>query len=143
MRGNLQEWFVREREMDENRPAIYRPADVATALGKHRIGKAQEHFWAILLDSAHKVVRVITVSKGLVNKTLVHPREVFRPAIVANCVAIALAHNHPSGSLTPSQEDLDTTTRIVKAGEIIGIQVLDHVIVSRRGYLSLREAGKM
>lgn len=141
--GNLQEWFVQEREANESRPAICKPADVATALGKSRIGKVQEHFWILLLDSALKVVRVVTISKGLVDRTLVHPREVFRPAIVANCAAIIVAHNHPSGSLEPSQADLDTTNRLVKAGEIIGIQVLDHVIVSRCGYLSLTDAGKM
>ena len=98
-----------------------------------------EHFFSITLNGAHKVIDVHMVSKGLVNRTLVHPREVFRPAITDNAVAIVLAHNHPSGILEPSVEDLDVTRRIKEAGDLLGIKVLDHLIFSPTEYRSMAE----
>lgn len=101
--------------------------------------KDKEHFAIILLDGAHNVIRSEVISIGLVNKTIVHPREIFRPAIAANSSAIIIAHNHPSGSLDPSPEDIEVTKRLIAAGEIIGIEVLDHLIVSGDKYLSFVE----
>jgi DNA repair protein RadC len=101
----------------------------------------QEHFVAISLDGAGNVItsRVITI--GLLNHSLVHPRETFRGAIIDNAASIIIAHNHPSGSLEPSSQDISITTQLKEAGQIIGIQVIDHIIVSKNGFLSFRERG--
>jgi len=102
--------------------------------------KRQEHFIVLLLDGAHQVIgKPIAVTKGLVNRTMVHPREVFRPAITHNAVAVIVAHNHPSGVNEPSPEDLDITRLLIKAGNVMGIKVLDHFIVSKTGYISIRK----
>jgi DNA repair protein RadC len=103
--------------------------------------KDVECFVCVTLNGSHKVIGSYVVSQGLVNRTLVHPREVFRPAIMDNAAAIIIAHNHPSGSLEPSAEDKDVTMRMKRAGDIIGIKVLDHIIVapSLNGYFSFLE----
>jgi len=129
-------------EISEPAPVIRSAADAYSTLLKFR-NKKQEHFLAILLDSGHKVIKVATITKGLVNRTIVHPREVFRPAIAANACAVILAHNHPSGSLTPSNEDEEMKKRLNKAGEILGIPVLDNIIISRSGYYSYGSIAKM
>ena len=100
-----------------------------------------ECFVCITLNGSHKIIGTYIVSKGLVNQTIVHPREVFRPAIADNAVAVIIAHNHPSGNLEPSAEDKGTTRRIKEAGNILGIKVLDHLIVSPsvQGYFSFLE----
>ena len=92
--------------------------------------KDVECFVCVTLNSSNKVIGSYIVSQGLVNGSLVHPREVFRPAILDNSTAIIIAHNHPSGNLEPSLEDKDVTRRMKQAGEIIGIKVLDHLIVA-------------
>jgi len=100
----------------------------------------QENFIVITLDGSHKVIKAHLASQGLVDRCLVHPREVFRWALTDNATAIIVAHNHPSGILTPSIEDRDTTKRLKLAGDIIGVKVLDHVIVGNSvGYYSLLE----
>ena len=103
--------------------------------------KDVECFVCVTLNGSHKVIGSYVVSQGLVNRTLVHPREVFRPAILDNSTAVIIAHNHPSGNLEPSLEDKDVTRRMKQAGDIIGIKVLDHLIVSPslHGYFSFLE----
>lgn len=101
-----------------------------------------EHFFTITLNGAHQVIDVHVTTKGLVNRTLVHPREVFRPAIADNATAIIIAHNHPSGNLDPSMEDKDVTRRIKQAGDILGIKVLDHLIFSTNEYRSMLESNE-
>jgi len=103
----------------------------------------QEHFLVLTLDGAHQVVRCKIVSVGLVNRTVVHPREVFLPAIQDTATAVIVAHNHPSGSVEPSPEDRDITIRLAEAGQIIGIEVLDHLIITKRGFFSFLEHGLM
>lgn len=122
----------------ERTPALTGPSD-AFKLFSPWAGKKQEHFLVATLDGAHQVIDIHVVSQGLANKTMVHPREVFRPAILDSACAIIIAHNHPSGKLEPSPEDGAITTRLKDAGELIGIEILDHVIVSRKGAVSLRE----
>lgn len=102
-----------------------------------------EYFIAITLDGAHRVIKVREISKGILNRTVVHPREVFRPAIADGAAAIIVAHNHPSNQLEASAEDLNLTKRLVDAGDIIGITVLDHLILGRTDYISLCEKGQM
>jgi len=103
--------------------------------------KEVEYFLCVTLNGSHKVIGTHVVSQGLVNCSLVHPREVFRPAIMDNATSIIIAHNHPSGSLEPSGDDRDVTRRLRQAGELLGINVLDHLIVGPSvGYFSFLEA---
>jgi DNA repair protein RadC len=99
----------------------------------------KEHFIVMTLNGAHKTIDIHIISKGLVNRTLVHPREVFRPAIQDNATAIIIAHNHPSGNLEASVEDKDITKRIKQAGDLLGIRVLDHIIFTNESHLSMLE----
>jgi len=103
----------------------------------------QECFMVATLNGAHEVIETTVVALGLVNRILVHPREVYRKAVTDNAAAIIVGHNHPSGNLDPSVEDLDITRRIQDAGEVLGIPLLDHVIVSSQGYHSMVERGEM
>ncbi len=102
-----------------------------------------ERFLAILLDSRHCVLGERLISQGTLTASLVHPREVFRPALRASAAAIVVVHNHPSGDPAPSGEDREVTRRLEKAGRLIGVRVLDHVVVAERGYFSFRESGEM
>jgi len=109
-----------------------------------RYAKARtERFLVILLNGAHDIISVRIVTIGLLTRTLVHPREVFRPAIIAGSAAVILAHNHPSNHLDASTEDIEITHRLQDAGELLGIPVLDHVIISRSGFVSMMKQGLM
>ena len=114
------------------------PADCLPFLSPIRRAEC-ETFMIVTLDAAHQIIQSHIVTKGLVNKSLCHPREVFRPAIVQMAVSILLAHNHPSGICDPSSDDLITTRRLCDAGKLLGIKVLDHLIVTENGFLSLKE----
>lgn len=102
-----------------------------------------ERFFALLLDSRHCVIGERLISQGTLTASLVHPREVFLPAVRATAAAIVVVHNHPSGDPSPSAEDRVVTRRLDEAGRLLGIRVLDHVVVAERGYYSFREAGEM
>ena len=115
------------------------PEDLYKLL-RPRIGKQdREHFVAVLLSSRNTVIGIETISVGSLNASIVHPREVFKPAIIHSASAIVLAHNHPSGDVTPSEEDLAITRRLKEAGHLLGIDLVDHVIVGRTTYTSLKE----
>ena len=101
--------------------------------------KRQEHFIVINLNNKNVVLSTTVVSIGTVSETIVHPREIFRKAILDGASSIIIAHNHPSGVLTPSREDSDVTSRVVECGKLLGIKVLDHVIISKKSFLSMRE----
>lgn len=103
-------------------------------------GKSQEHFVCITLNGANELIERRIVTIGLLDRSLVHPREVFKDVMSDNAAAVIFAHNHPSGDLQPSDEDLKTQERLVDAAKILGIRVLDHVIVSKKGYFSFQEA---
>lgn len=103
----------------------------------------KEHFRAILLDVKNHVISVEEISVGTLNSSIVHPREVFKPAIRRSSASILLVHNHPSGDPTPSKEDIEITKRLVDAGMILGINVLDHIIIGNDSILSLRERNLM
>ena len=121
--------------------AIAGPADVYRRFHARLRDARHEHFLVVLLDGRHRVLREAAVSQGTLTASLVHPREVFRPALREAAAALILVHNHPSGDPTPSAEDREVTRRLVEAGEILGIPVVDHVVVAERGYVSLREQG--
>ena len=103
----------------------------------------QERFHALLLDSRHRVTREVLISQGTLTASLVHPREVFRHAVRQSAAALVLVHNHPSGDPAPSSEDRRVTERLLRAGEVLGIRVLDHVVVAEHGYYSFNEAGEL
>lgn len=130
-------------EVMENRPVkISSPSDCVPLLGKFR-NENVEHFAVVLLNGNHEVQKVETVSVGILNRAIIHPREVFKPAIINSSCSVILAHNHPSGNLEPSKEDRDITFRLKEAGEVLGIEVLDHIIVSIKGYFSFLEEGEL
>ena len=101
--------------------------------------EAQEVFGILILNTTHEIVAVHEISRGTLNASMVHPREVFKPAVLHNAAAIVCFHNHPSGEPKPSKEDIETTNRLVEAGKIMGIEVLDHIIVGDDKYTSLKE----
>ena len=131
--------IVSKRKKKDHAP-VTTPDDAYNLLKRYRNLK-QEQFIVITLNGAHNPISVSIVSIGLVNSTVVHPREVFIRAIQDNASAIIICHNHPSGSLEPSTEDNDITERMCEAGELIGIKVIDHIIFSKNGYASLRRDG--
>ena len=101
----------------------------------------KEHFVVFYLDTQNQKIRRDIISVGTLNASLIHPREVFEPAIQCSTAQIIIAHNHPSGIPDPSEEDIAVTKRLCEAGDILGIEILDHVVVARDGYVSLREQG--
>jgi DNA repair protein RadC len=120
------------------RSRITHPGD-AYPLIRHYADRMQEHFIRISLNGAHEVLSIGVVSIGLVNRTIVHPREVFADPIRERATAVLVAHNHPSGNLLPSREDRDITARLKEAGGILGIGLLDHLIFSQDGFYSFLE----
>lgn len=129
------------RRLPAKRRQISSPGDIYP-LVRHYATRMQEHFLSVCLNGAHEVLSVDVCSIGLVNRTLVHPREVFTEAIRQRATAVVVAHNHPSGNLDPSIEDQDVTRRLKQAGDLLGIKVLDHLIFGEEGYLSMLE-GKL
>ena len=117
------------------------PRDVHEIFGQKLQDLPVEEFHVAILDSQHRLERDVTVTRGLLNSSLVHPREVFREAIAENAAAIILIHNHPSGDPTPSPDDRITTEQLVQAGRVLDIPVQDHIIIGRGRYLSFAEAG--
>ncbi len=103
--------------------------------------QVRERFVVFWLNSANRVIGFEIITEGLLNSSLTHPREVFRGAIVATCASIIIAHNHPSGNLEPSAEDLSITNQIVSAGKLLGIPVHDHIIFTDESYTSFAEKG--
>jgi DNA repair protein RadC len=121
---------------------IRHPSDVLPLL-HHYADRPQEHFIVITLNGAHEVITVHVASVGLVNRTLVHPREVFSEAIRDRAVAVVCAHNHPSGKVHPSDEDQIVTRSLQEAGEILGIRLLDHIVFSGKDHFSFLEHDKL
>ena len=128
------------RVRNPGRPVISSPADVDGLLRGRIANLDRENFVAVLLNTKNEVIGFPTISVGTLSASLVHPREVFKPAIRASAASVVLAHNHPSGKVEPSREDRKITERLAGAAQIIDIEVLDHVILGD-GYFSMREHG--
>ena len=128
--------LVRSRR---ERPQIMEPRNAAELLIPQFGSKRVEHFGVLLLDTKHRVIRTSVVSVGSLDASVVHPREVFREATMVGAAALVLFHNHPSGDPAPSDDDVALTQRLVRAGELMGIHVIDHVIVAESRYHSMRE----
>ena len=129
---------VLDRGMGMDTP-ITSPADVLPEM-RHIRDLKKEHFLAIFLNARNQIIKTETISMGSLNASLVHPREVFAPAVGISAASVVLGHNHPSGDVTPSREDIELTRRMVQAGEIMGIEVLDSLIVASDKFLSMKEA---
>jgi DNA repair protein RadC len=119
---------------------IRHPRDIFNVV-RHFADRRQERFVCLSLNGAHQLLKVRTVTLGLVNRTIVHPREVFADPLLDRASAIAVAHNHPSGQIKPSPEDGDVTSQLVNSAKILGLRFLDHVIFTDIGYYSYRQAG--
>lgn len=119
--------------------SITKPELVADIFCK-KIGKESvEYFYVLLLDTKKNIISMELISKGTINSSIIHPREVFRQAIRKNADSIILVHNHPSEELIPSQDDIDTSRRLIKVGRLVGIEVLDHIIVAKDDFLSMKK----
>jgi DNA repair protein RadC len=127
---------------DRPKPVISNPESAANLVREEMRCFREEHFRVLCLDTRNQVLSQRDVSIGTLNASLVHPREVFREAIASSAAAVIVMHNHPSGDPTPSKEDLALTTRLVEAGALLGIPVLDHLIIGER-HVSLKERGLM
>ena len=119
---------------------ITRPVEVLPLI-RHYADRKQEHFISVSLNGANEVTAVRVVTIGLVNKSQVHPREVFSDLITERAAGLIIAHNHPSGDLTPSREDREVTVRLREAGSILGIPLMDHIIFHSKEYYSFAEHG--
>jgi DNA repair protein RadC len=125
------------------RPRLASPRQIGAFLVPQYGAAAVERFGIVMLDTKQRLLGVALISSGSLDATVVHPREVFRTAAAAAAAAIVLFHNHPSGDPTPSQDDVVLTTRMVDAGDIMGIPVVDHVILADERYFSMVEAGRL
>ena len=126
-----------------DRPQVTTPEEAAALLMPRYGDRSQENFGLLALDTKNRVLKEAVVSVGTLDGAIVHPREVFRPAILANAAAVILFHNHPSGDPTPPGDDARITERLRRAGETLGLEVLDHVVVARNRFLSMRRQGLM
>jgi DNA repair protein RadC len=129
------------RDTRSNGGTIKTPRDIARLFIDEMMHYDREHFKAALLNTKNQLLKVVTVSIGSLNASIVHPREILKPAISTSAASIILVHNHPTGDPTPSKEDIDFTNRFAKCGELIGIELLDHVIIGAGTYRSLKEGG--
>ena len=127
----------------DDRVQLVTPRQAAAYLLPQFGGLPVEQFGVVLLDTKHRVLRTMILSMGTVDRSVVHPRDVFREAVAASATAVVLFHNHPSGDPAPSPDDIILTRRLVEAGEVMGITVVDHVILGDTAYYSSREAGTL
>jgi DNA repair protein RadC len=123
---------------ERQKPMVKSPEDVVKIVKSQLKGKKKEHFLVLCLDTRNRVINCKPVSMGSLDTSIVHPREAFKEAVSSCAASVIFVHNHPSGDPEPSKEDVELTKRLVKAGEIIGIDVLDHIVVCDRSYLSLK-----
>ncbi|MBZ4687283.1 MAG: repair protein RadC [Clostridia bacterium] len=126
---------------EEARPKISCPEDVANLLLEEMRHLDREHFRCLSLNTKNYLLAIDSISIGSLNSSIVHPREVFKKAVIRSAAGVILVHNHPSGDPTPSGEDISVTKRLVHAGETLGIDVLDHLIIGDKRYISLKEKG--
>ena len=139
--------IAKELQSHKESPVLDNPETVAELLREENRAYEVEHFQVLLLNTRRRLIRVEQISQGTLDTILVHPREVFKSAIAANASAIVLVHNHPSGDPTPSESDIKVTRDLIRAGQLLKIDVLDHIIMGRvskdrkQDYASLREMG--
>lgn len=128
--------FLREAK----RPQLGTPQQVAAFLAPEYGGRAVEHFGIVLLDTRYRVLQTALLTVGVLDTAPIHPREVFREAVAGGAASVVLFHNHPSGDPSPSADDVDLTVRMVEAGDVMGVAVLDHLILANNRYFSFKES---
>jgi DNA repair protein RadC len=133
--------LIKEKSSLYQSNVVNSPSDAFVIVNQYLENVDREHFGILCLDTKNKVTAIHTVSIGSLNSSIVHPRELFKAAILANSNSIVLFHNHPSGDPTPSSEDITVTRRLTEAGTVMGIEVLNHVIVGDGRHISLKERG--
>jgi DNA repair protein RadC len=135
--------LAKRQDLENDIPkfTVNNPETLVKAIRATIQDKAKEHFKLVLLNTRNKVTGIMPISVGTLNASLVHPREVFKEAIQGSASSVILVHNHPSDDLEPSEEDIKLTRRMVEAGKILGIEVLDHIIITRHDFLSLKSRG--
>ena len=133
--------FRAARPVEWSQLTVRRPEDLHPLLHEEFRGLDRERFLGLYLDTRHRLTATETVSVGSLNASLVHPREVFKPAVAMSSAAVIVAHNHPSGEASPSGDDLDLTARLDRCGDLLGIALLDHLVVGDRDIISIREYG--
>ncbi len=126
---------------EEVKPKVNSPEDVYRRIYPRMREQKKENFIELCLDTKNQIIREETISIGSLNANVVHPREVFKTALAVSAAHIIVAHNHPSGDPTPSREDIEVTKKLIEAGKIIGVDVLDHVIIGDGRHFSMKEAG--
>ena len=126
-----------------DRPRLNTPRELASYLLPQHGSRPVEQFGIVMLDTKHRLLQIKLISSGSLDSTLAHPREVFREAIAARAAAIVLFHNHPSGDPRPSPDDVVLTARLVDAGQVVGVDVVDHLILADQRYYSFTEAGRL
>jgi DNA repair protein RadC len=131
------------QQQTDNKFTIRSPQDAATYLMPDMTFLKQEHFVALFLNVKNQILHKQTIFIGSLNASIVHPREIFREAVKRSAASIICAHNHPSGNPAPSPEDIDVTKRLFEAGQLMGIELLDHVIIGDHQFISLKEKGYM
>ena len=124
-----------------DKPLVKTPDEVASLVRGRLKGKKKEHFLALLLDTRNQLIKISEISIGSLDTSIVHPREAFKEAITASAASVIFVHNHPSGDPEASEDDITLTKRLAEAGEIIGIDVLDHIIIGDKNHLSLKREG--
>ena len=124
-----------------DKPLVKTPEDVAGLVRSRLKGKKKEYFLALLLDTRNQLIRVAEISVGSLDSSVVHPREVFKEAVLASAASVIFVHNHPSGDPEASEDDIKLSKRLAEAGELMGIDVLDHIIIGDKKYLSLKREG--
>lgn len=129
------------RESRSSGSSVRAPKDIARMFMDEMKHYDREHFKAAFLNTKNQVIKVVTVSIGSLNASIVHPREILKPAIAVSAASIILVHNHPTGDPTPSREDVEFTRRFAKCGELIGIELLDHIVIGADRFQSLKESG--
>lgn len=130
---------IAQRVMEKEITKIEKSEDIYNYLKNQLADKKNEYFYAILLDTKNVIISKEEISKGTLDASLVHPREAFRPAVKKSAKSIIFAHNHPSGDISPSKDDFLTTKKLVEAGEILDIKVLDHIIIGKNDYYSFKK----
>ena len=123
---------------EKEKATVKSPQDTIKSVKNRLKGKKKEHFLVLSLDTKNHLINTHPISVGSLDTSIVHPREVFKEAISATAASVIFVHNHPSGDPTPSEDDIKLTKRLVEAGEILGIEVLDHIIVCDKDYLSMK-----
>ena len=132
--------MVHEKAHEYNIERVTSASDVYSLLHEYSL-KEKEHFLLVTMDGASKVIEKRVIHIGTLNQSLVHPREVFRPAILDNAAGVIISHNHPSGTLEASRADIQITQRLKEVAKLVGIELLDHVILSKEGYYSFSDEG--